>query len=161
MISAMNTPASSRSRSSPATTTDSTPDAWKCSAGANAMNGSRKDRAVVATGSLVRLSTYDAALATTTPTTMAMTTALVAGGLVLYLPANLLPMALTIQFTSASSYTVFGGIVDLGRAGLWPLAALVFVASFAIPLLKLTGMVWLLWSVHTGSTRASVQRSAI
>lgn len=85
---------------------------------------------------------------------LALTTALVGAGLILYLPANLLPMALTIQFTSASSYTVFGGIVDLADAGLWGLAALVFVASFAIPLLKLTGMAWLLWSVHSGSTRS-------
>ena len=85
---------------------------------------------------------------------LALTTALVGAGLILYLPANLLPMAMTIQLTTASSYTVFGGVIDFARAGLWGLAALVFVASFAIPLLKLTGMVWLLWSVHTRSTHA-------
>ncbi|WP_174293236.1 paraquat-inducible protein A [Sphingomonas bacterium] len=85
---------------------------------------------------------------------LALTTALIGTGLVLYLPANLLPMALTIKLATASSYTVFGGVIELADAGLWGLAALVFTASFAIPLLKLTGMVWLLWSVHTGSTRA-------
>ncbi len=84
---------------------------------------------------------------------IALTTALVTAGLVLYLPANLLPMAMTIQLTTPAPYTVFGGIVDLANAGLWGLAILVFVASFAIPLLKLTGMCWLLWSVHSGSTR--------
>ena len=89
-----------------------------------------------------------------TTNSLALTTALVGAGLILYLPANLLPMALTIQLTTPAPYTVFGGIVDLARAGLWGLAVLVFVASFAIPLLKLTGMVWLLWSVHSGSTRA-------
>lgn len=89
-----------------------------------------------------------------TTNSLALTTALVAAGLILYLPANLLPMAMTIQFTSPAPYTVFGGIVDLADAGLWGLALLVFVASFAIPLLKLTGMAWLLWSVHSGSTRA-------
>lgn len=85
---------------------------------------------------------------------LALTTALVAAGAILYLPANLLPMAETVQLTRASSYTVFGGVVDLARAGLWPLAALVFTASFAIPLFKLVGMAWLLWSVHSGSSRA-------
>ena len=89
-----------------------------------------------------------------TTNSLALTTALVGAGLIFYLPANLLPMALTLQFTTASSYTVFGGIVELAQAGLWPLAVLVFVASFAIPLLKLAGMVWLLWSVRSGSTRA-------
>ena len=85
---------------------------------------------------------------------IALTTALVLAGLVLYLPANLLPMAMTIQLTTPAPYTVFGGIVDLANAGLWGLAVLVFTASFAIPLLKLAGMLWLLWSVHSGSTRA-------
>lgn len=94
-----------------------------------------------------------ARLETRTTNSLALTTALVAAGLVLYLPANLLPMAMTIQLTDPAPYTVFGGIVDLAKAGLWGLAALVFVASFAIPLLKLVGMVWLLWSVHTGSTK--------
>ena len=82
------------------------------------------------------------------------TAALVLTGLILYLPANLLPMALTIQFTTPSSYTVLQGVIDLAQAGLFPLAVLVFCASFAIPLLKLTGMSWLLWSVHTGSMKA-------
>ena len=96
----------------------------------------------------------NARLETRKTNSMALTTALVAAGLVLYLPANLLPMAMTIQLTASAPYTVFGGIIDLADAGLWGLAALVFAASFAIPLLKLTGMLWLLWSVHTGSTRA-------
>lgn len=89
-----------------------------------------------------------------TTNSLPTTTALVATGLILYLPANLLPMALTIQFTTAIPYTVFGGVIDLAQAGLWPLAVLVFTSSFAIPLLKLAGMAWLLWSVHAGSTRA-------
>ena len=96
----------------------------------------------------------NARLETRTTDSITLTTALVGTGLILYLPANLLPMAQTIQLTAAAPYTVFGGVVDLGKAGLWGLAALVFTASFAIPLLKLTGMVWLLWSVHSGSTRA-------
>jgi paraquat-inducible protein A len=95
-----------------------------------------------------------ARLETRKSNSLALTTALVATGILLYLPANLLPMAQTIQLTDASSYTVFGGVVDLARAGLWPLAILVFTASFAIPLLKLVGMTWVLWSIHAGSTRA-------
>ncbi|WP_267382551.1 MULTISPECIES: paraquat-inducible protein A [unclassified Sphingomonas] len=94
-----------------------------------------------------------ASLETRKTNSVALTMALVAAGLIFYLPANLMPMAMTIQLTDPSPYTVFGGIVDLAQAGLWGLAALVFVASFAIPLLKLVGMCWLLWSVHTGSTR--------
>ncbi len=82
------------------------------------------------------------------------TTALVLGGLIFYLPANILPMAQTLQFTRVGSYTVFEGVIELAQANLISLAILVFCASFAIPLLKLAGMVWLLWSVHSGSTKA-------
>ena len=89
-----------------------------------------------------------------TTASMTVTTALVAAGMIFYLPANLLPMALTLQFTVPAPYTVLQGVTDLARAELYGLAALVFVASFAIPLLKLAGMSWLLWSVRSGSTRA-------
>ena len=89
-----------------------------------------------------------------TANSLITTTALVLGGMIFYLPANLLPMAQTIQFTDAGSYTVLGGVIEFVQANLIALAVLVFVASFAIPLLKLAGMAWLLWSVHSGSTRA-------
>lgn len=81
------------------------------------------------------------------------TTALTIAGLIFYVPANLLPMAATIQVGAFLPYTVLKGVRDLAAADLWALAVLVFGASFAIPLLKLVGMFWLLWSVHTVSTR--------
>ncbi len=95
-----------------------------------------------------------ARLSRRTTNSIMVTTALIAAGIIFYLPANLLPMALTLQFTDAQSYTVLEGVIELAQAGLFPLAVLVFVASFAIPLLKLIGMAWLLWSVHSGSRKA-------
>ncbi len=89
-----------------------------------------------------------------TANSLMVTTALVIGGMIFYLPANLLPMAQTIQLTDAGAYTVLGGVIEFVQANLIGLALLVFVASFAIPLLKLAGMAWLLWSVHSGSTKA-------
>jgi len=96
----------------------------------------------------------NARLTPRTANSLMVTTALVLGGTIFYLPANLLPMAQTIQMVDAGSYTVLGGVIEFVEAHLVGLALLVFVASFVIPLLKLAGMVWLLWSVHKGSTRA-------
>lgn len=87
------------------------------------------------------------------PNSLARTAALTLAGLIFYVPANLLPMAATIQVQAFLPYTVLKGVKDLAAANLWGLAVLVFTASFAIPLLKLAGMGWLLWSVRTGSTK--------
>ncbi len=87
------------------------------------------------------------------PDSMARTAALTLAGLIFYFPANLLPMAATIQVGAFLPYTVLKGVRDLATANLWGLAVLVFCASFAIPLLKLFGMAWLLWSVRTRSAR--------
>ena len=84
---------------------------------------------------------------------MAFTLALVGAGAILYLPANLLPMAATIQFGKVIPYTVLEGVRDLAQANLWGLAILVFTASFAIPLLKLSGLAWLVQSVERSSRR--------
>ena len=55
-------------------------------------------------------------------------------GVVLYVPANVYPMARIPIGLTPRSYTILGGIIDLFDAHLYGLAALVFTASFAIPL---------------------------
>ena len=79
--------------------------------------------------------------------------ALTLAGLVLYLPANLFPMATIPIGLEPSSYTVIEGVKDLFQARLWGLGLLVFSASFAIPLLKLLGMSWFVGSVLSRSGR--------
>ncbi|THD79317.1 MAG: paraquat-inducible protein A [Phenylobacterium sp.] len=68
-------------------------------------------------------------------------------GLVLYLPANLFPMATIPIGLEPSSYTVLEGVKDLFEARLLGLGLLVFTASFAVPLLKLGGLAWFLAAV--------------
>ena len=72
------------------------------------------------------------------PRTLALTIAAV----LLYIPANVYPIAtLPIHFHPLK-YTVLQGVIDLFAAGLYGLGALVFTASFAIPILKLIGLGW-------------------
>ena len=72
------------------------------------------------------------------PRSMAL---LLAAGL-MYLPANIYPIATIPIDLKPTSYTVLGGVIDLVRSHLLGLAALVFTASFTIPLLKMLGFAW-------------------
>jgi paraquat-inducible protein A len=88
---------------------------------------------------------------------MALTTA----GLVLYLPANIYPIA-TLPFgLKPTAYTIIEGIRDLIQAGLWGLALLVFCASFLIPFLKLVGITWCIASVLRQSDRMLVFKTKV
>ena len=88
-----------------------------------------------------------AKIASREPDAIARATALTLAGLIFYIPANLYPIAtLPINF-QPTRYNVLQGVIDLGQAGFFGLALLVFCASFAIPLLKLAGITYCLSSV--------------
>lgn len=87
------------------------------------------------------------------PAALRRATALTAAGLLLYLPANLYPMATLPIGLTPRHYTVLEGVKDLVESHLVGLALLVFVASFLIPILKLLGLSWCVLSVIRRSTR--------
>jgi paraquat-inducible protein A len=71
--------------------------------------------------------------------------------MILYLPANLLPIMETEQLLLGShSDTIMSGIVSLWKAGSWLLAIIVFVASIVVPLLKMLSLLTILIAVHRG-----------
>ncbi len=70
--------------------------------------------------------------------------------MILYLPANLLPIMETESFFGTQSDTIMSGIVFLWKNGSWPLAVIVFVASIMVPLLKMIALLTLLIAVHMG-----------
>ncbi len=70
--------------------------------------------------------------------------ALTAAGIILYIPANFLPV-MTITLTGqVESLTVMGGVIELYETGLVPVAAVVFLASVVVPVVKLVSLSWLL-----------------
>ena len=76
-------------------------------------------------------------------TRLDLTKALVAAGIVLYIPANFLPV-MTITITGdVEELTILGGVQELADSGLMPVAVLVFFASIVIPFMKLVCMCWL------------------
>ncbi len=85
------------------------------------------------------------------PDSLGRTTALVAASAILYIPANLLPVMTVVNFGQGAPSTIVHGVTELAEAGLWPLALLVFVASIAVPVLKLAGLSWFVVAAWRGS----------
>lgn len=71
---------------------------------------------------------------------------------VCFIPANVLPVMVTAALGSSTPDTILGGVAFLygSGSGSWPLAIIVFVASFMIPLGKLLSLGWLLIAIRRG-----------
>jgi paraquat-inducible protein A len=81
---------------------------------------------------------------------------------VLYVPANLLPVMTTVRAPQGrESHTIFGGILELWRIGSWELALIVFVASIAVPLLKMVALSLLAFTAQRGSRWAPMERTRL
>jgi paraquat-inducible protein A len=80
---------------------------------------------------------------------------------VCYLPANLFPIMKISSLGSAEADTILAGIIYMLTHGMWPLALIVFVASFCVPLLKLAILYGLLFSVHRRSSWRPFERTRL
>jgi paraquat-inducible protein A len=87
------------------------------------------------------------------PESLHRTWALVIGAAVCYVPANVYPVLTVMQFGAGAPSTILGGVRELIQSRMYPLAALVFFASIAVPMLKMVGLSAMLVSVQTGHTR--------
>ena len=79
---------------------------------------------------------------------LSKTWALVIAAYILYVPANLLPVLQITSFGKTEADTILDGVQELAAGGLWSIAALVFVASIVIPIVKLLTLSYLLLSVR-------------
>lgn len=95
------------------------------------------------------------------PDSLGRTAALVTASAILYVPANLLPVMTVINFGQGAPSTIVHGVTELAEAGLWPLAVLVFVASIAVPVLKLAGLSWFLIATRRGSAAGLLGRTRL
>jgi paraquat-inducible protein A len=84
------------------------------------------------------------------PNSMMRTWALVLAAAILYVPANLYPVLTVMQLGAGAPSTILGGVQELISSRMYPLAALVFFASIAVPMLKLVGLTVMLVSTQTG-----------
>jgi paraquat-inducible protein A len=84
------------------------------------------------------------------PDSIARTWALVISAAILYIPANYFPVLTVVQLGAGQPSTIIGGVEELIVAREYPLAALVFFASIAVPVLKLVGLSTMLIATQTG-----------
>ena len=82
------------------------------------------------------------------PDSLGRTTALVLAALVLYLPANLLPITVTTAIGTRQADTILSGVIYFMQTGSWEIAAVIFIASVFVPLAKLIILTLLLISVR-------------
>ena len=95
------------------------------------------------------------------PAAIERTWALALAATVLYIPANVYPVLTVVQLGAGQPSTILGGVRELIDAGMWPLAALVFFASVAVPVLKLAGLGILLISTQFGTPRRLRDRTVL
>lgn len=92
-----------------------------------------------------------------------MAQALVVTGLILYIPANVIPVMTMTVVGDVEPLTVMGGVQELYDSGLAPIAGVVFLASIVVPFCKLAALSWLLlmhgspaWQRQRGNLRRIV-----
>lgn len=95
------------------------------------------------------------------PDSLARTWALLVSAALMLVPANLYPVMTVIRFGQGEPNTIVGGVMHLIDGGMWPLAMLVFFASFVVPLSKIAVLVLLLETVRRGSAWRRRDRAAL
>jgi paraquat-inducible protein A len=95
------------------------------------------------------------------PDAQIRTAALLLGAFVFFFPANILPMNISNQLGNQVSYTIFTGVRDLFKNGLWPLGAIVFCTSILIPVGKIGAIGWCVLSVRRSSRKHLVAKTRI
>jgi paraquat-inducible protein A len=88
------------------------------------------------------------ALHSRVPDSVSRTWALVITAIILFIPANVYPVMTVIYLGKGAPDTIISGVIHLMEAGMYPIAALVFIASIAVPVMKLTGISILLLIVQ-------------
>ena len=83
-----------------------------------------------------------------TPNSLSTTWALLIAAIILYIPANTLPIMTVVLWGDGQPDTIMSGVVHLMDGGMWPLALLIFVASIFIPILKLLILTGLMSSIY-------------
>ncbi|MFT4928650.1 MAG: paraquat-inducible protein A [Phenylobacterium sp.] len=86
------------------------------------------------------------------------TWALILTSVVLYIPANILPIMNTRLLGQNDPSTILGGVILLWGMGSYPIAAVIFIASVAVPVAKILALAWLNYSVQVNTAGLTIQR---
>lgn len=76
------------------------------------------------------------------------TWALLIAAIILYVPANILPISIVTALGDSQADTIMTGVIYFIHAGDWPIAIVIFTASIFVPILKLIVIAYLLLSIQ-------------
>lgn len=83
------------------------------------------------------------------------TLALLFTSIILYLPANIMPIMITDLLGDKMPSTIIAGVILLWSEGSYPVAGVIFIASIMVPTLKMMAIGWLCWEADGRGARDS------
>jgi len=83
------------------------------------------------------------------------TLALLFTAILLYFPANILPIMITDLLGDKMPSTILAGVILLWSEGSYPVAMVIFIASILVPTLKMIAIGWLCWDAKGHGQRDS------
>ncbi len=81
--------------------------------------------------------------------------------IILYIPANFLPIMHTIFLGEETANTILGGVMVLWKHGSYPIAIIIFIASVLVPVIKIVILSWLCYSIQTRSQKSFKQKTRL
>lgn len=95
------------------------------------------------------------------PESLKLTIAWTVTAIIFLIPANLLPMMTFNKIGSSEASTILEGIHYFILKGMYPVAIIVFIASFLIPIAKILGLLMVIYGVRKGSKLSSKKRAQL
>ncbi|MDB5846679.1 MAG: paraquat-inducible rane protein [Rhodoferax sp.] len=95
------------------------------------------------------------------PDSLNRTWALLLAACLMYVPANLLPVMITTTLFGSQNDTILSGVIYFWVSGAYGLAAIVFVASFLVPLFKLASLFVLVVTAQRRSRWRRAERAKL
>ena len=89
------------------------------------------------------------------------TAAYLLASLILYVPANLLPVMYTSRFGTGGDSTILAGVIEFWHAGAWDIALIIFIASVVVPCTKFIVLGLLLLTVYRCSPAVRRERTRL
>ena len=86
------------------------------------------------------------------PSSIQKTLALATTAAILYLPANIYPIMITVSMGQETHSTILSGIRLLWQDGAYPVAVIIALASVVIPVVKILVLYWLCFLVMQGQS---------
>ena len=95
------------------------------------------------------------------PRSLERTLAYLVAAVIAYIPANLYPIMTLRKLGEGEPATILGGVAHLAHAGMWSLAAIVFIASVLVPVLKLVGLAYLVATARRATVSQAFDRTRL